>query len=64
MFVLYTLLLLFSAYGMWLALGENVILFCPFQGDQIGRIFDHWVIVYFGHYFSNWQKFAAIFFQG
>jgi hypothetical protein len=24
---------------------------CPAQGDQIGRIFAHWGIVYFGHFF-------------
>jgi hypothetical protein len=23
------------------------------QGDQIGRIFAHWGIVYFGHFFEN-----------
>jgi hypothetical protein len=26
------------------------------QGDQIGRIFAHWAIVYFGHVFKKIQK--------
>jgi hypothetical protein len=25
----------------------------PNQGDQIGRIFAHWVLVYFGQIFDN-----------
>jgi tripartite-type tricarboxylate transporter receptor subunit TctC len=26
------------------------------QGVQIGRIFAHWVIIYFGHYFETYRK--------
>jgi hypothetical protein len=26
-----------------------------YKGDQIGRIFAHWVIVYFGHLFENYR---------
>jgi hypothetical protein len=29
---------------------------CGKQGDQIGRIFDHWVIVYFGQLFENYHS--------
>jgi hypothetical protein len=25
------------------------------QGDQIGRIFAHWLIVYFGHFCAIWH---------
>jgi hypothetical protein len=30
----------------------------PYQGDQIGRIFAHLSIVYFGHYFENYRSSA------
>jgi hypothetical protein len=29
------------------------------QGDQIGRLFAYWVIVYFGQCFENLQKYIA-----
>jgi hypothetical protein len=31
------------------------------QGDQIGQIFAHWVIVYFWQFFSTITKVARIF---
>jgi hypothetical protein len=37
------------------------------QGDQIGRIFDYWVTVYFGQFFRKLQKqtiFLGNFFHG
>jgi hypothetical protein len=29
------------------------------QGDQIGRIFAHWVTIYFGHSFENKKQYTA-----
>jgi hypothetical protein len=34
----------------------NIITSVPDQGDQIGRIFAHWAIVYFGSDFFKFQK--------
>jgi hypothetical protein len=35
-----------------------VSLFFPEQGDQLGRIFNQWVIVYFGQWFENYKTIA------
>jgi hypothetical protein len=36
------------------------------QGDQIGRIFAHWAIVSFGHFFEKWKYSTSyvLFFNG
>jgi hypothetical protein len=38
------------------AVNSKVVGLAPVEGDQIGRIFAHWVIVDFGQFFENYRR--------